>query len=247
LTKSVTPTQPSLDSVVKKTQGRPVKDKSKCKRSYLYRIDDRANAGKVSALDAVNAEWRKVITELGDQVWSEFVRGEFKAYLQGRVAEYSLFKESKLQHSIKQCMCISVEGALSAWSSNLANRVAKRVMRNPRYANTVAQHELLWLNRLHLWSLPYSEQRIRLKEAQDADATDLKSISEKSSKLLRRYFSKYVTRYNKPNFENLPLQMNQLSAELAPRKDVLSRTSPSANGPIYKELTTVQMQVRYLH
>lgn len=207
-----------------KKKGKPARDKSKCHRSYLYRVDDQSNIGKLQALDAVHAEWSRLLTTLGDEVWTEFTTGTFQPYLLGRASSNQLIKASPLQHSIKQCMCVAVEGALRSWASNLANRIAKLVLRNPRYAGI--QHELLWLNRMQLWALPYESQVARLKDAQEAGHTELSSLSIQASNLLRRYFSKYLVCYNKPDFGSLPLQMNQLSASLAaPRTSSLSKVA----------------------
>lgn len=187
------------------------------KRSYLYKVDARCNAAKLAALSAMQAEWQRMLPVVGQHLWKRFLKGDaLSKSLSSSVGESSIFGATPLVTSVKQCLAVAVEGLIKSWKSNLANRFVKLVLRSERWAlDDGRRHQLLWLNRLGLWFVPFDEQSQRWARFKPAAA----SLDARASRLLRRYVSLYLRRFKAPQFERLPLQVNQLSAVLAPRTD----------------------------
>lgn len=188
----------------------------RCTRSYLFKVDARCNAGKLQALDAMHAEWCRLLPLVGQHLWGKFLAGEVAGKsLSSAVGPDSVFGATPLVTSVKQCLAVAVEGQIKAWRGNLKLRITRLVMRSDRYAsNEAVRHQLLWLNSMQLWLVPLAQQRQLLAESKGK--TQVGAIDERCSRLLRRYVRAYIHRFKPPRFENLPLQVNQLSAVWAP-------------------------------
>ncbi len=185
------------------------------KRSYLYKVDERCNAAKLAALSSLNEEWCRMLPVVGQHLWQRFLQAnESPKSLSSAVGAGSVFGATPLVTSVKQCMAVACEGLIKSWKSNLANRVARQVMRSERWkSEDIRRHQLLWLNRLGLWLVPFEEQARRWA----AFKPDAAPLDPRLSRLLQRYVRLYLRRFNAPRFERLPLQVNQLSAVLAPQ------------------------------
>ena len=191
-----------------------MKSSSKYRRSYNIKVCPATNKGKIAQLDAMQEEWVKLMRVVGELLLSELKAGLREKPLQMRNASILAIKESPLQNSIKQCACVSAEGLMSSWKSNLANRLSRLIMRSNKYSDEF-KHELNYLNRNKLWMVPYEEQCEIVYLAIKENKTTLKTISPSASELLRRYALKYLQHFETPTFENMPMQVNQLSAELS--------------------------------
>lgn len=150
---------------------------------------------------------------VGGHLWQEFLAGVLRtAPLNSEVGSTSVFGQTPLVTSVKQCMAQAVTGLMKSWKSNLANRVARLVMRSDRYAaNDSRRHQLLWLNRLGLWRVPYAQQALKWA----ADKPEAPVLDPHASRLMARYLRLYVVTFKGPKFDNLPLQVNQMSSVLA--------------------------------
>lgn len=187
------------------------------KRSYLYKVDARCNAAKLAALEAVHREWARLLPVVGQHLWLGFLNGnESPKSLSSAVGADSVFGATPLVTSVKQCMAVAAEGLIQSWKSNLANRLARQVMRSERWAREEPRrHQLLWLNRRGLWLVPFDAQAQRWA----AFKPEAAPLDAQASRLLRRYVRLYLRRFRGPLFENLPLQVNQLSSVLALQTD----------------------------
>lgn len=187
------------------------------RRSYLYKVDARCNAGKLQALRQLDHEWRRMLPRVGEHLWERFLAGEVpEKSLSSAVGANSVFGSTPLVTSVRQCMAVACEGLVKSWKSNLANRLARLVMRSERWTGRDAlRHQLLWANRCGLWLVPAAEQARRWAAFKpEAGAFDVRV-----SRLLRRYVTLYLRRFRAPSFERLPLQVNQLSSVLARQSD----------------------------
>ena len=181
-------------------------------RSYLYQVDPHCNAGKLVQLHAMQNEWQRLLPLVGEHCWSQFLRGERPtASLSSAVGPASVFGATPLVTSMKQCMAVAVEGQLKSWKSNFQRRITRLIMRSRRYATQPeVRHQILWLNSLYLWAVPLAEQQALL--AVSPSKTKVTQIAPRSSQVLRRYLRAYLHRFRAPCFENLPMQVNQMSS-----------------------------------
>lgn len=185
-------------------------------RSYLFKVDQRCNASKLEKLDAMHAEWQRLLPVVGSHLWQKFCDGELAGKsLSSSVGAASVFAATPLVTSVKQCMAVAIEGQIKTWKANLKRRVMRLVMRSDRYAARPGlRHQLLWLNSMQAWLVPFSQQQQLLEVSKGK--TKVEALSERSSRLLRRYVRAYILRFKPPKFNNLPLQVNQLSSVWAP-------------------------------
>ncbi len=183
-----------------------------CVRSYLFKVDARCNGSKVRDLTALQTEWRRLLPIVGSHLWTEFLSGYLPAKsLSSTVSVDSVFGQTPLVTSVKQCLAVAVEGQLKSWKSNLQRRITRLVMRSDRYAkNEGLRHQLLWLNSMKLWLVPFAKQVEALAAA--GDKTKVTALNSRCSRLLARYVRAYLHRFSGPKFDNLPLQVNQMSS-----------------------------------
>ncbi len=153
---------------------------------------------------------------VGQHVWAQFLSGVHgHASLSSYVGVDSVFCDTPLVNSMKQCMAVAVEGQLKTWKSNLQGRITKLIMRAEKYSKAPAlRHQLLWLNSMHLWQVPLSKQQALLADSKAK--TKVSHIDERCSKLLCRYLRMYLSRFKGPRFDNLPMQVNRMSSVWKP-------------------------------
>ena len=181
-------------------------------RSYLFKVDPQCNAGKIEKLQAMQTEWQRLLPMVGDFVWSQFLHGRYSnKSLSSAVGKDSVFGKTPLVTSMKQCMAVAVEGQFKTWKSNLQARITRLIMRSGKYAKAVElRHQLLWLNSMQLWQVPFSTQQSILADSKTK--TNVVHVDERCSLLLRRYIRMYLHRFKGPRFDNLPMQVNQMSS-----------------------------------
>ena len=181
-------------------------------RSYLFKVDPQCNVGKLEKLHAMQAEWQRMLPVVGQHVWAQFLHGVHgDVSLSSTVGADSVFGDTLLVCSMKQCMALAVEGQLKSWKSNLQKRITRLIMRSAKYDRVDTQrHQLLWLNSMQLWMVPLDRQQAILTASKAK--TKVSCIDERCSRLLQRYLRMYLLRFKGPCFNNLPMQVNQLSS-----------------------------------
>ena len=149
---------------------------------------------------------------VGQHVWAQFLHGVHgDVSLSSTVGADSVFGDTLLVCSMKQCMAVAVEGQLKAWKSNLQKRITRLIMRSDKYARAITlRHQLLWLNSMQLWMVPLTKQQAILTTSKSK--TKVSCIDERCSRLLQRYLRMYLRKFKGPSFDNLPMQVNQLSS-----------------------------------
>ena len=149
---------------------------------------------------------------VGQHVWALFLSGVHgNASLSSAVGGDSVFGRTRLVNSMKQCMAVAVEGQLKTWKSNLQKRITRLIMRSTKYERFSAQrHQLLWLNSMQLWMVPFNQQQATL--ATSKAKTKVSHLDERCSRLLQRYLRMYLRKFKGPFFDNLPMQVNQMSS-----------------------------------
>ena len=160
----------------------------------------------------MQAEWQRLLPLVGSHLWAQFGKGGYRAKsLSSTVGTNSVFGKTPLVNSMKQCMAVAVEGQLKTWKSNLQRRLTRLIMRSTKYANTpTLQHQLLWLNSMQLWLVPYPTQATILSTSKTKTA--IAQLDVRCSHLLARYLRAYLHRFKGPCFDNLPMQVNQMSS-----------------------------------
>lgn len=124
----------------------------------------------------------------------------------------STFPSTALVTSQKQLMAAAIEGQASSWSSNLRNRLSASIMRcNVLARDATLRRQLLWLNAMRAWLIPYPEQA-KLLAAQPAKTGQLTELSPQASRIMRRMTRRYIESHRLPDPMQLPLQVNQMSA-----------------------------------
>lgn len=154
-----------------------------CVRSYIFKVDERCNALKLAKLSAMHAEWQRLLPVVGEHLWSKFLDGDrLDKSLSSRVGVTSIFGDSPLVTSVKQCLAVAVEGQIKSWKSNLQLRITRLVMRSSRYAaNPELRHQILWLNAMQLWLVPRDQRLVLLATAQGK--TKVSSVDARCSRL----------------------------------------------------------------
>ena len=185
-------------------------------RAYLYRLAPELNGGKLRALEALQDEWSRTLPLAFDWYWQPFLRGGLLPRNPPRSGPKSTFPATRLVTSQKDLMAVALEGQAKSWASNLKNRMTRALMRDDVLAReTALRRQLLWLNAMRAWLLPYREQ-CKLLAAQPAKADALAMLSPDASRIMRKLVRAYITRFKLPDPCQLPMQVNQLSAVLAP-------------------------------
>lgn len=124
----------------------------------------------------------------------------------------------QLVTSQKDLMAVAIEGQAKGWASNLKNRMARLLMRDQVLAaDTELRRQLLWINSMRAWLLPYPAQ-VALLASQPAKAGALSFLTPSASRLMRRLVRRYIDLHRLPDPLQLPLQINQLSAVMAPAR-----------------------------
>ena len=191
-------------------------DKSKpvtLPRAYANRIAPELNAGKRMALEAMHSEWQRTLPLAFDWYWEGFLRhGKFRTDVTVS-GPRSVFPETKLVTSQKDLMLRAVVGQAASWTSNLKNRLRNAVMNCG--TDDALRHQVLWINSMKAWLLPYREQ-VALLQSQSKKKSALSSLSLEASRIMRRMVRNYLSRKRLPNPAFLSLQVNVNSAVLAP-------------------------------
>ena len=161
----------------------------------------------------MQTEWQRMLPVVGQHVWAQFLHGvQNNASLSSDVGANSVFGHTLLVCSMKQCMAVAVEGQLKTWKSNLQKRISRLIMRSDKYASADAQrHQLLWLNSMQLWMVSLTQQQTILSASKTK--TKVTNIDAHCSNLLHRYLRLYLRKFKGPCFDNLPMQVNQLSSK----------------------------------
>lgn len=191
-------------------------DPLKLPRSYALKLAPQTNAGKLLALRSLQAEWRRVLPLAFDWYWAPFLRGGAFPFRPARSGPASTFPATRLVTSQKDLMALALEGQARSWASNLQRRIARTVMTSPALtAQPVLRRELLWVNAMHAWLMPFRQQCELLARA-PARADRLAALSPQASRWMRAMVQRYIQRFRLPDPGQIPLQVNQLSAILAP-------------------------------
>jgi putative transposase len=192
-------------------------------RSYLFKIAPELNAGKAFALEAVQTEWQRTLPLAFDWYWAPFLKGGLFPRNPVRSGPNSTFPVTRLVTSQKDLMTIAIQGQAQSWSSNLKNRIAKSVMRCAMLAQRAdLRRQLLWINSMRAWLLPYSKQ-LELLQAQPLKKDSLKSLSKEASRTMRKLVRNYLSRKKLPDPLNLPLQVNQQTSVWSDAQDTTSK------------------------
>lgn len=184
-------------------------------RAYRLKIAPELNAGKRAALCELQAEWERVLPLAFNWFWQPFLRGGLLPKNPPRSGPRTTFPATRLVTSQKDLMAIAIEGQAKSWASNLKNLVARTVMRDAILASDpVLRRQLLWINAMRAWLLPYREQLALLASA-PAKSGALESLTPAASRLMRKLVRRHIEMVRLPDPRQLPLQVNQLSAVMA--------------------------------
>lgn len=185
-------------------------------RSFLSKLAPELNSGKLALLEALHSEWVRTLPQAFNWYWQPFLRGGLLPKRPPRSGPKSTFPATRLVTSQKDLMAIAIEGQAQSWASNLKNRIARALMRDAVLAGDPAlRRELLWINSMRAWLLPFRQQTALLA-ALPAKKDSLTMLSPQASRLMRKLARAYIAQHRLPDPMQLPLQVNQLSAVLAP-------------------------------
>ncbi|MNR71390.1 putative transposase DNA-binding domain protein [compost metagenome] len=191
-------------------------------RSFALKLAPQTNAGKLQALRLMQKEWQRVLPLAFRWYWAPFLKGGAFPFKPRRSGPASTFPATRLVTSQKDLMALSIEAQARSWASNLQRRLARTVMCSPALAaQPVLRRELLWVNAMQVWLLPYREQLALLANA-PAREDSLTSLSIEASRWMRKLARSHIRSFRLPNPRRIPLQVNQLSATLAPAKNTRS-------------------------
>lgn len=181
-------------------------------RSYAYKLAPEMNSGKRKALAAVHAEWVRTLPRAFHWYWQPFLRGGALPWKPACTGPKSTFPRTGLVTPQKQLMAVAIEGQASSWASNLRNRLSASIMRcNMLAKDTALRRELLWLNSMRAWLVPYRAQ-LKMLTAQPTKAGQLTELSVQASRIMRRMTRRYIELHRLPDLMQLPMQVNQMSA-----------------------------------
>jgi putative transposase len=181
-------------------------------RAYASRIAPEINGGKQMALEAMNSEWQLTLPLAFDWYWNGFLRdGKFRSDV-AVAGPKSVFPKTKLVTSQKDLMLRAIVGQAASWTSNLKNRIRNAVMSCG--IDDALRHQVLWINSMKAWLLPYREQ-LALLQSQSKKKSTLSGLSPGASRIMRKMVRNYLGRKRLPNPSFLPLQVNVNSAVLA--------------------------------
>jgi len=134
----------------------------------------------------------------------------------------STFPHTRLVTSQKDLMAVALQGQAKSWAKNLQRRIARTIMHSATLAlNEPLRRELLWVNSMHAWLLPYRQQCDLLATA-PAKKDKLPALSAYASRTMRKLVRRYIELHRLPDPMQLPLQVNQLSAVLADASNTMS-------------------------
>lgn len=185
-------------------------------RAYRFKLAPELNAGKRAQLEALHSEWRRMLPLAFDWFWAPFLRGGLLPKNPARSGPKSTFPVTRLVTSQKDLMAVAVEGQAKSWVSNLKNRLARALMQNDVLArDTNLRRQLLWLNAMKAWLLPYPQQ-VALLATAPKKADTLTVLTPAASRTMRKMVRRYIDLHRLPDPLQLPLQVNQLSAVMAP-------------------------------
>jgi putative transposase len=181
----------------------------------VYRFAPEVNAGKLTVLQELQAEWSRTLPLAFSWFWRPFLHGGLLPRNPPRSGPKSTFPSTRLVTSQKDLMAVAIEGQAKSWVSNLKNRIARSLMRDAVLSGDAGlRRQLLWINSMKAWLLPYREQ-VALLAAQPVKADALKAISANASRMMRKLVRAYIARFKLPDPRQLPMQVNQLSSVLA--------------------------------
>ncbi len=187
-------------------------------RAYCYKLAPEMNRSKRAALEAVQAEWARTLPRAFAWFWKPFLRGGQLPRNPARSGPASTFPATALVTSQKDLMAGAIEGQAKSWASNLKQRIARAVMSSPALAaNPGLRRQLLWVNAMRAWLLPYPKQ-LELLRAQPSKDNALLELSPAAARWMRKLVRRYIETHRLPDPMQLPLQVNQLSATLASRQ-----------------------------
>ena len=191
-------------------------------RAYAWRVAPELNASKRSRLDAVHEEWARLLPRAFDWFWQPFLRGGLLPHNPARSGPKSTFPATSLVTSQKDLMAVAIQGQAKSWASNLKNRIARSLMQSDGLLQAEQlRRELLWINAMRAWLLPYPEQ-CALLAAAPAKKDKLVSLSVTASRIMRKLVRRYIERQRLPDPMQLPLQVNQLSSVMADASNTAS-------------------------
>jgi putative transposase len=194
-------------------------------RAFAWRIAPELNASKRSRLDAMHREWQRTLATAFDWFWQPFLRGGLLPHNPPRSGPKSTFPQTQLVTSQKDLMAVALQGQAKGWAKNLQRRIARTLMRSATLAqNEGLRRELLWVNSMHAWLLPYRLQ-CDLLAAAPAKKDKLLVLSAYASRIMRKLVRRYIELRRLPDPMQLPLQVNQLSSVMA---DASNTTAPWA-------------------
>jgi len=173
-------------------------------------------------LDALHAEWRRALPLAFNWFWQPFLRGGLFPYNPPRSGPKSQFPTTLLGTASRDLMAVAIQGQAKSWASNLKNRITRSIMRNKALAEQdQLRRELLWINAMRAWLLPYRQQRELLAVAPDKP-NKLTILSVQASRVMRKLVRRYIERQRLPNPYQLPLQVNQLTSVMADASNTAS-------------------------
>lgn len=184
-------------------------------RAYLFKLAPEMNSGKRAALEELHVEWQRTLPLAFDWYWRPFLSGGLMPMKPPRTGPRASFPSTTLVSSQKDLMALAIESQARGWASNLARRIARALMSDAVLAlNPVFRRELLWVNSMKAWLLPFKAQQAVLA-AQPAKRDALEAISPQASRVMRKMVRRYIELHRLPDPKQLPLQVNQLSATWA--------------------------------
>ena len=140
----------------------------------------------------------------------------------------STFPETLLVTSQKDLMVVAIQGQAKSWASNLARRIRLSLMRDGMLGGKDVdnlRHQLLWINSMRAWLVPYRQQVEMLQAAnplkkpskagEEEAGGMLKALSPQASRIMRKLVRRYIQLHRLPDPSNLPLQVNQLSGTVS--------------------------------
>jgi putative transposase len=184
-------------------------------RAYAWRVAPELNARKRTQLDALHREWQRTLATAFKWFWQPFLQGGLLPHNPARSGPKSTFPQTQLVTSQKDLMAVALQGQAKSWAKNLQRRIARVLLHSPVLTNNEAlRRELLWVNAMHAWLLPYRQQCDLLAAAPDKK-DKLRALSAYASRIMRKLVRRYIELRRLPDPMQLPLQVNQLSSVMA--------------------------------
>jgi putative transposase len=182
-------------------------------RTVKYKVAPELNPGKRRQVSLVMAEWQRTAIAAFDWYWQPFLRGGLFNPRMPVSGPKSTFPDTRLVTSQKDLLLRAVSGQAQGWASNLANRLTRAIVRSA--ADEGLRHQLLWINSMRAWLLPYREQVALLN---GHPSRKLSALTPAASRLMRKMVRCYLTRFKLPDPTHLPVQFNVNSATFGRRQ-----------------------------